>query len=89
MSGITNGSTTTPSDRLEPIAIIGFSLKYSGDAESPESFWQTLEERRCTMVEWPKDRANLEAYVSRDGNGSTKVAMNNFPIPQLIILTIF
>ncbi|KAL9131150.1 MAG: hypothetical protein Q9217_000851 [Psora testacea] len=32
---------------LEPIAAIGFSLKFPQDAVSPDAFWQMLKERRC------------------------------------------
>ncbi|KNG88668.1 polyketide synthase [Aspergillus nomiae NRRL 13137] len=49
-----------------PIAVIGFSLKFPGDANSSEAFWRMLEEKRCAMTEWPVDRVNLEAFIHRD-----------------------
>jgi acyl transferase domain-containing protein len=57
---------------MEPIAVIGFSLKFPQDAESPVSFWKMLEEKRCALTEWPKDRINLDGYFSRDGEGASK-----------------
>ena len=49
-------------DILEPIAIIGFSLRYPQDATSPASFWELLKEKRCAMTELPKDRFNVDAF---------------------------
>ncbi|KAL9059556.1 MAG: hypothetical protein Q9206_001431, partial [Seirophora lacunosa] len=57
---------TPDEDGLEPIAIIGFALKYPQDARNPQSFWQMLEEKRCAMTAWPKDRINLEAFHHDD-----------------------
>lgn len=51
---------------LEPIAIVGFSLKFPQDATSQEAFWSMLMEKRCAMTEWPSDRLNIEAYHHPD-----------------------
>ncbi|TRX97451.1 hypothetical protein FHL15_001729 [Xylaria flabelliformis] len=53
-------------DVLEPIAIIGFALKYPEDGDSPEGFWKVLEEGRCVMTEWPKHRMRLDAFYEQD-----------------------
>ncbi|KAF7911845.1 uncharacterized protein EAE98_011788 [Botrytis deweyae] len=55
-------------DLLEPIAIIGMSLKYPQDATSPEAFWKLIREKRCTMTEWPSDRLNIDAFYHPDKN---------------------
>lgn len=60
-------------DALEAIAVIGFSFKYPQDADSPASFWSMLEEKRCAMTEWPKDRINLDAFHHRDEDRDEKV----------------
>ena len=60
-------------DALEPIAVVGFSLKYPQDADSAPSFWSMLKEKRCAMTEWPRDRINLEAFYHRDENRDEKV----------------
>ena len=60
-------------DFLEAIAVIGFSFKYPQDAISPASLWSMLEEKRCAMTEWPKDRINLDAFYHRDEDRDEKV----------------
>lgn len=52
---------------IEPIAVVGLSLKFPDDATSPESFWNLLMEKRCASREIPSDRANLEAFYHSDG----------------------
>ncbi|PYI00238.1 ketoacyl-synt-domain-containing protein [Aspergillus sclerotiicarbonarius CBS 121057] len=54
---------------LDPIAIVGFSIKFPGDADTPECFWQMLETKQCAFQAWPKDRLNFEAFMSRDSKG--------------------
>ena len=49
-------------DRLEPIAVIGYSLKFPQDATSPEDFWQMLLHGRSAMTEVPKDRWNIDGF---------------------------
>ncbi|KAF3480538.1 uncharacterized protein GIQ15_05885 [Arthroderma uncinatum] len=44
----------------EPIAIIGLSCKFSGDATSPENLWTLLEEGRSTWSEIPLSRFNFK-----------------------------
>lgn len=53
-------------DLFEPLAIIGLSCKFPGDADSPETFWRMIQERRCAMTAWPEDRVKLEAFTHRD-----------------------
>lgn len=55
-------------DKLEPVAVIGFSLKFPQDATSPDLFWRLLDEKRCAMTEWPSDRINLDAFYHPDNN---------------------
>ncbi|CAH0050429.1 unnamed protein product [Clonostachys solani] len=47
---------------MEPIAIVGISLKLPQGAEDEASFWDMLEKGRNTVSEWPESRANLEAF---------------------------
>ena len=54
--------------RLEPIAVVGFSIKFPQDATSHESFWKMLMEKRCSMTEWPQDRLNLDAFYHPDSS---------------------
>lgn len=61
-------------DVLEPIAIIGFALKYPQDAKTPLSFWKMLEEKKCAQTAWPKDRINLEAFYHADDDVKKNVS---------------
>jgi acyl transferase domain-containing protein len=53
-------------DQLEPLAVIGFSLKFPDDAISPDSFWKMMMEKRCASKEIPKDRMNIDALYHPD-----------------------
>ena len=58
-----NGSKES---EVEPIAIIGFSLKYPQEAISAESFWQMLCEGRDATSDFPPDRLNIDAFYDPD-----------------------
>lgn len=53
-------------DVVEPVAIVGFSLKFPQDATSPEAFWDMLAERRSAMTKVPEDRWSADGYYSAD-----------------------
>ena len=69
------------SQGLEPLAVIGFSLKFPQEATSAASFWRMLEERRCAMTEWPTDRISLDSFY--DGQSEKRGTVNN---PLLLLL---
>ncbi|KAL8724488.1 MAG: hypothetical protein Q9166_007922 [cf. Caloplaca sp. 2 TL-2023] len=50
----------------EPLAIVGFSLRFPQEATTPEAFWSMLLEKRCAMTEWPNDRMNSRAHYHSD-----------------------
>ncbi|WP_218651874.1 type I polyketide synthase [Nostoc sp. C052] len=50
------------SDIYEPIAIVGMSCRFPGDATDPESFWQLLASGTNTRAEIPQNRWNIETY---------------------------
>ena len=58
----------TDTDKSEPIAIIGLSLRFPQEAVSPDAFWQFLMEGRSAMTEVPKERYNLEAFYHPDAS---------------------
>lgn len=60
-------------NKLEPVAVIGYSLKFPQDAVSADSFWKMLIEKRCAMTEFPKDRINLNAFYHPDADRSDTV----------------
>jgi hypothetical protein len=49
-------------DLIEPIAVIGFSLKFPQDATSAESFWKMLIEGRSAMTKVPENRFNVDSF---------------------------
>src|SRR5215469_7336947 len=57
---------TLESARNEPIAIIGMSCRFPGKANTPESFWQSMEEGRDAITEPPTRRWDIDAYFERD-----------------------
>jgi hypothetical protein len=57
---------------IEPIAIIGMSLKFPA-ASSEEEFWNILMQKRCVSKEFPKDRLNVDRYHNSDPGSTNKV----------------
>ena len=55
-------------DLVEPIAIVGFSLRFPENAISADSFWDMLMEGRCTATEFPEDRVSVDATYHPDEN---------------------
>ncbi|KAI0436484.1 putative polyketide synthase [Xylaria telfairii] len=55
-------------DLLEPLAIVGLSLKFPQDATSPDEFWKMILEKRCAMTEVPADRFNIDAFHGPDNS---------------------
>ncbi|KAF6838015.1 KR domain-containing protein [Colletotrichum musicola] len=53
-------------DKTQPIAIIGLNLKFPGDAVSPESFWEMLENARNASGKVPSSHFNVEAFYHPD-----------------------
>lgn len=70
-------TTTLDRDVLEPIAIVGFSIRFPGDADSAESFWKLMAERRCTSSKFPRNRVNVDAFYHPDSARLDSVPMHN------------
>ncbi len=47
---------------MEPIAIIGMSIRFPGDATSPDAFWDMLVAGRSAWSEIPASRFNIDAW---------------------------
>ena len=67
-------------DKVEAIAIIGFSARLPQDATTAEAFWKFLCEGRSARTEVPKDRFNVDAFYHPDPDrqDSTNVKHGNF-----------
>ena len=50
----------------EPVAIIGLSFRFGGEATSPDSFWRMLLDARTARSGVPADRFNAEAFYHPD-----------------------
>lgn len=55
-------------DKLEPIAIVGLSLRFPQDATTVDSFWKLLLEQRCTVTPFPEDRLSVSGNYHPDPN---------------------
>ena len=82
MDGLTNGAPKPSTNgfthdsehaTVEPIAVIGMSLKFPQEATSPEAFWEMLYEGRCAMTEFPPDRFNIDAFYDKENSGTGTV----------------
>ena len=72
-------------DKLEPLAVVGFSLQFPQEATTPEAFWKMLTEKRCAMTEWPKDRLNIDAFYHPDSSRPDTVEYS-FPIQASMLM---
>lgn len=56
-----------------PVAVIGVSCRFPGDADSPSKLWDLLQARTNTWSHVPRDRYNEQAFLhphADDANGS-------------------
>ncbi|MEM9511321.1 MAG: beta-ketoacyl synthase N-terminal-like domain-containing protein, partial [Cyanobacteria bacterium P01_E01_bin.48] len=59
--------------KTEPIAIIGMSCRFPGEANDPQSFWQLLQNGKDTVGSIPGDRWNVDEYYDPDPNTPGKI----------------
>lgn len=59
----------------EPIAIIGLSCRFAGDARNSEELWKMMVEGRNAWSEVPLSRFNLEAFFHPDPEKLDTVCM--------------
>ena len=69
---------------VEPIAVVGLSLKFPQDATSPEAFWKMIMEKRCAMTEIPADRLETDSFYGTDKSRNDTVMPSNPSNPQQI-----
>ncbi|MEM9137346.1 MAG: type I polyketide synthase, partial [Cyanobacteria bacterium P01_F01_bin.42] len=48
----------------EPVAVVGLGCRFPGGANSPDEFWQLLEDERDAISTVPSDRWDADAYYS-------------------------
>lgn len=71
-------------DRMDPVAIIGFSARMPQDADTPEGFWRMLSEGRSTRTHIPKDRFNVDAFYHPDPERVDAVSLSHTKVISLI-----
>ncbi|KAL2272316.1 hypothetical protein FJTKL_06945 [Diaporthe vaccinii] len=49
-------------DATAPIAIVGVSGRFPGDASSPDGLWELVSKGRSALTEVPRDRYNIDAF---------------------------
>ncbi|PSR19697.1 beta-ketoacyl synthase [filamentous cyanobacterium CCP3] len=57
----------------EPIAVIGIGCRFPGGADSPESFWQLLEQGVDAIGPVPPQRWDADAYYDADPDAPGKI----------------
>ncbi|KAK4118277.1 putative polyketide synthase [Parathielavia appendiculata] len=82
--GYTNGNRwegsllSTPDEAVLPIAIVGISGRFPGDAENPKKLWDMMAEGRSALSDIPADRFNVDAFYhphnERQGTVNVKKA---------------
>ena len=65
---------------MEPIAVIGMALRFSGDAVSEKSFWDVMMEKRCTMTEWPESRIDIDSFHSKTNASKSLVSLHQLGV---------
>lgn len=56
------GMGDTFGDATAPIAIVGVSGRFPGDASSPDGLWELVSKGRSALTEVPRDRYNIDAF---------------------------
>jgi acyl transferase domain-containing protein/acyl carrier protein/phospholipid N-methyltransferase len=54
--------------KTEPVAIIGMSCRFPGDANHPEAFWELLKNGTDAISEVPPDRWKIDDYFDPDAD---------------------
>lgn len=67
------GTPDIEQHNMEPIVVVGFSLRFPQEATTAESFWEMLREGRSAMTEVPSDRFNINGFYHPDASGSDTV----------------
>ncbi len=74
------------SKQVEPLAIIGMSCRFPGEANTPEAFWELLQNGRDAITDLPPDRWDVAAFydVNPDAPGKMIARQGGFigPVDQ-------
>jgi hypothetical protein len=73
-------------DGGDPIAVIGFALKFPQDVTSEENLWKVLMEKRTTMTDVPANRWNLDGFYKPHGNRPGTVCFQPSGVMDLLTM---
>ena len=76
------------SDKSMPIAVVGVSCRFPGEATNPQSFWDMITEGRDAWSPIPKDRFNADAWWHPNGERQGSVRYFNFPVRGILLLNV-
>lgn len=62
------------SSRTEPIAVVGMGCRFPGGADSPDAFWELLEQGRDAIGPVPPDRWDAEGLFDPDPDAPGRIA---------------
>lgn len=76
---LASSGTSPPLDeKIEPIAVIGFSARLPQEATTGEAFWRMLSEGRSAMTDIPKERFNVDAFYHPNADRTDAVSYTPF-----------
>ena len=61
-------------DVREPIAVIGIGCRFPGGADTPEAFWQVLQNGVDVIQEIPPQRWDVDAFYDRNSQAPGKIS---------------
>ncbi|KAL9639494.1 MAG: hypothetical protein Q9204_001069 [Flavoplaca sp. TL-2023a] len=62
-------------NQVEPVAIVGLSFGFPGDATSSEAFWELLMTRRGTATKFPESRSSISSIYHPDQSRKGQVSI--------------
>ena len=68
-------SSTDGDHGSDPIAVVGFSLKFPEDGDTTEGFWKMLMEARCASSDFPQDRIDISQLYHKDTKREDSVSL--------------
>ncbi len=68
---------TADMDRLEPVAIVGMSFGFPGEANTSQSLWDMMMSKKNASREFPKDRLDVDGLYHPDPNRRGQVILSS------------
>ncbi|KAL8638159.1 MAG: hypothetical protein Q9226_009025, partial [Calogaya cf. arnoldii] len=62
-------------DLIEPVAVVGLSFSFPGEAISSKAFWELLMTGRGTATEFPESRTSIPSIYHPDQNRKGQVSI--------------